>query len=73
MARALGTYPSNVSDWAKGKRPIPDKYGAKIEKHTLGQVTRQEMFPGEWKEFWPELDRRRRKTASPPAAEPQPQ
>jgi len=73
MAKALGTYPPNVTDWAKGKRPIPSKYGAQIERHTSGQVTRQEMFPDEWESIWPELARRRRKTVSPPATSPQPQ
>lgn len=62
LAKSLGTYPSNVTDWAKGKRPIPIHYGAQIERHTDGQVTRQELFPDDWQRIWPELAQKRRKT-----------
>lgn len=61
MAKALGIKPPNVTDWAKGERPVPKMYGALIEQITGGQVTRQEMFPDEWQQIWPELATKRRK------------
>lgn len=68
LARALNVPVPDVCRWAEGKRPIPFKYGAPIESATEGEVTRQELFPDEWKTLWPELDTgnptglRRRKT-----------
>ena len=55
LARAIGAHASDLCDWASGERPIPFKYGAPIERETGEEVTRQEMFPDNWKEIWPEL------------------
>lgn len=55
LARAIGAHAPDVSRWAEGRRPIPVSYGAAIELATGGQVTRQEMFPTEWRRIWPEL------------------
>jgi DNA-binding transcriptional regulator YdaS (Cro superfamily) len=55
LAKALKAHAPDVSRWADGSRPIPVKYGAPIESATDGAVTRQEMFPHEWKTYWPEL------------------
>ena len=55
LARAIGAHAPDVSRWAEGRRPIPVSYGAAIELATEGQVTRQEMFPNEWRRIWPEL------------------
>jgi DNA-binding transcriptional regulator YdaS (Cro superfamily) len=55
LCKLIGAHPPDVSKWASGKRPIPVPYGAPIESATKGLVTRQEMFPEEWKRFWPEL------------------
>lgn len=60
LAKAIGAYAPDVSRWADGSRPIPFHFGASIEAATGGVVTRQEMFPDEWKKLWPELDRRRK-------------
>ena len=60
LAKAIGAYAPDVSRWADGSRPIPFHFGAQIEVATGGAVTRQEMFPEEWKKLWPELDRRRK-------------
>jgi DNA-binding transcriptional regulator YdaS (Cro superfamily) len=62
MAKALGTHAPNVTDWAKGKRPVPIAYGAQIEQLTAGLVTRQDLFPEDWLRIWPELNKRRRRT-----------
>lgn len=55
LAKALNAHAPDVSCWAAGKRPIPVKYAASIEAATGGAVTRQEMFPGDWRLIWPEL------------------
>ncbi|MEY2630773.1 MAG: hypothetical protein RLZZ469_1670 [Bacteroidota bacterium] len=55
LASDVGVYPPDISMWANKTRPIPHKYGALIEKHTNGLVTRQELFPDEWQTIWPEL------------------
>jgi DNA-binding transcriptional regulator YdaS (Cro superfamily) len=55
LAKAIGAHAPDVSRWADGSRPIPDKYGAPIEIATGYLVTRQEMFPDTWKTIWPEL------------------
>jgi DNA-binding transcriptional regulator YdaS (Cro superfamily) len=55
LAREIGAHAPDVSDWAKGERPIPKHYGPKIEEATGGLVTRKELFPGEWETMWPEL------------------
>ena len=73
FARRIGVSSAMLYQFENGIRPIPTKYAAAIETASGGQVTRQEMFPDEWESIWPELARRRRKTASPPAALPLPQ
>lgn len=55
LCKLIGAHPPDVSKWASGERPIPVPYGAPIESATNGLVTRQEMFPEEWKRVWPEL------------------
>jgi DNA-binding transcriptional regulator YdaS (Cro superfamily) len=55
LANDIGVYPPDVSRWVCGYRPIPVKYGAAIEKATNGLVTRQELFPESWHQYWPEL------------------
>lgn len=59
LAKAIGVKPPDIIRWRNGDRPIPTKYGAAIERATGGQVTRQELFPAEWEQIWPELARRR--------------
>jgi DNA-binding transcriptional regulator YdaS (Cro superfamily) len=59
LAEAIGAHAPDVSRWAKGTRPVPIEYGAAIETATGGLVTRQELFPNEWRRVWPELERRR--------------
>jgi len=60
LAAAIGAHAPDVSNWAKGTRPVPTHYGAAIEKATGGQVTRKELFPDSWQRIWPELARSKR-------------
>lgn len=59
LAKAIGAHAPDVSRWSRPKsdphhRPIPAKFGPKIEQATSNQVTRQEMFD-DWRDLWPEL------------------
>jgi DNA-binding transcriptional regulator YdaS (Cro superfamily) len=55
LARAINAHVPDLSRWADGKRPIPVKFAVAIESETGGAVTRQEMFPDDWQQIWPEL------------------
>ena len=55
LAKAIGAHAPDISRWADGTRPIPFRFGAPIEAATGGMVTRQEMFPDDWAQLWPEL------------------
>lgn len=56
LARAIGAYHSDLSDWIAEKRPIPVRYCSLIEKATEGVVSRKDMRPHDWRLIWPELD-----------------
>lgn len=55
LARAVGVKPPVIQQWIKGARPIPAKRCVAIEKATKGAVTRQQLRPDDWQNFWPEL------------------
>jgi DNA-binding transcriptional regulator YdaS (Cro superfamily) len=55
LARRLDVPPSFVTKMATAERPIPFEHGAAIEEFTDGMVTRQKMFPTDWRRIWPEL------------------
>ncbi|HEX7643004.1 MAG TPA: Cro/CI family transcriptional regulator [Burkholderiaceae bacterium] len=55
LARAVGVFAPDVSRWADGSRPIPEKYGWPIEVATDGAVTRRELFPETCLSIWPDL------------------
>jgi DNA-binding transcriptional regulator YdaS (Cro superfamily) len=55
LARDIGSYPPDISDYAKGKKPIPFPFGPAIEEATGGLVTRKDLFPDTWAKNWPEL------------------
>lgn len=55
LARAIGAFASDVSDWANGGRPVPVAHCAAIERATGGQVTRKDLRPDDWQAIWPEL------------------
>ena len=46
LAKALGLMSqSQISQWVKGRRPVPPKWCIKIEQVTGGVVTRYELRP----------------------------
>ncbi|MBU9174010.1 transcriptional regulator [Burkholderia gladioli] len=56
LARALSVAPSTVHQWLVGARPVPPKRCSAIERATLGEVSRKDLRPIDWADFWPELD-----------------
>lgn len=55
IAQALGVTPPVVSDWVTGKKGIPLERCVQIERATEGVVSRKELRPDDWQNFWPEL------------------
>jgi DNA-binding transcriptional regulator YdaS (Cro superfamily) len=55
LAKAISGHASDVSDWAREKRPIPPKRCVAIEQATAGKVTRKDLRPHDWADHWPEL------------------
>jgi DNA-binding transcriptional regulator YdaS (Cro superfamily) len=45
LARRLGVRPQLISQWTKGKRPLPPTRAAQIEELTGGHVTRADLLP----------------------------
>jgi DNA-binding transcriptional regulator YdaS (Cro superfamily) len=55
MAAALGVTAQAVCFWRDGKRRLPFDHGPAIERLAGGVVTRQQLFPNDWRRVWPEL------------------
>jgi len=56
VARALGYGDiRNVAYWTSGKRWFPPKHCVAIERLTQGQITRRELRPYDFAEYWPDL------------------
>ncbi len=55
LAAEINAFPSDMSDWAKGLRPVPVVSCVLIEKFTAGAVTRRDLRPADWHLIWPEL------------------
>ena len=55
MAKALGVSESFVSQWLRGKRPVPVRFCVAIESDTAGEVSRKDLRPADWETIWPEL------------------
>lgn len=55
LAKHLDVVPSFVNKMAAGEKPVPVEHGAAIEAFTGGAVTRQHLFPNDWRRIWPEL------------------
>lgn len=53
LARDLGITRQNVQAWKNNG--IPARYCPQLEQMTGGKVTRKEMRPDDWMQFWPEL------------------
>lgn len=61
LCREIGAYPSDMSRWADGKRPVPAHFARKIDAVTKGEVSRIDLCPDDWEKIWPELARQPKK------------
>lgn len=55
LARAINAQPQLVWQWATDVRPVPVRRCLQIEVATGGSVTRKDLRPDDWQEYWPEL------------------
>lgn len=59
LARALGVTPATVGQWLRPDvrtgREVPPKQCVRIEQLTKGAVSRRDLRPNDWAEYWPEL------------------
>lgn len=55
LAKAIGAHAPDVSRWASGTRPVPEKAAVAIERVTAGAVTRRELRPDDYWLIWPDL------------------
>ena len=55
LAKTIGAHSPDVSRWASGGRPVPEKAAVAIERASGGLVTRKELRPDDWQDIWPEL------------------
>lgn len=55
LARLIKESPSFVNQWVSGHRPVPISKCVLIEQATGGVVTRKDLRPDDWQQYWPEL------------------
>jgi DNA-binding transcriptional regulator YdaS (Cro superfamily) len=55
LAAFLNVPAPNVCSWVSGQKQPSIKTAVAIEHFTQGQVTRQDLFPNDWQQIWPEL------------------
>ena len=68
LARAINSNPVDVGNWVRGLTPVPPRRVMAIERATGGAVTRKDLRPNDWADFWPEPDADT-PTTTPPATE----
>ncbi|MBW8072895.1 MAG: hypothetical protein GJU77_04315 [Ferrovum sp.] len=55
LAVQIDSHAPDISNWSKGKRPVPISRCIAIERATEGAVTRRDLRPDDWHMIWPEL------------------
>lgn len=55
MADALDVWPTLITQWKQGDRPISILRAAQIEKLTGGTVSKRLARPNDWWLIWPDL------------------
>ena len=55
LARQLGVTTQAVCFWRDGRRAVPEKHGADIERACHRLITRKDLWPDTWQRTWPEL------------------
>ena len=56
-ASVLGGTTQRWCFYRDGQRKLPSEYGARLERLAGGEVTRADMWPGNYMEIWPEFGR----------------
>lgn len=56
IAMCCGISVGFVNHWVSGHRPVPIKYCLKIEEVTCRQVTRKDLRPNDYKDYWTDID-----------------
>lgn len=54
-ARSIGGTTQSWCFYRDGQRPLPERYGARLERLAGGRVTRAQMWPNDYAVIWPEL------------------
>lgn len=70
LAKALAVTPMAVGQWASPgvhSRRVPPKQCVRIEALTEGRVTRRQLRPDDWADFWPELANSKHNSDATPA------
>lgn len=49
----------NVAYWTSGKRPFPPKHCVSIELLTNGRISRKQLRPHDFADYWPDLVNRK--------------
>ena len=55
LAKVCGVTPQAVSQWINGARSVPSRRCVLIERATGGAVSRRDLRPTDWNDFWPEM------------------
>lgn len=55
VARLLNVKPPSVSAWRSGSIPQDKLIRLSLFSEKAGIATRQELFPHDWQQIWPEL------------------
>jgi DNA-binding transcriptional regulator YdaS (Cro superfamily) len=65
LAKRFNLSRQTVNGWRSG---IPIPYCAGVEHECAGEFTRRDFRPDDWKQIWPELERRQGSERSDEAA-----
>lgn len=55
LAKGIGVPASFISKLRSGKKKVPIARCVAIERFTGGEVTRKDLRPDDWQNYWPEL------------------
>lgn len=55
LAKAVNATAAEISDWRRNKRQVPVRRCVAIEYATGGKVSRKDLRPDDWAQYWPEL------------------
>jgi DNA-binding transcriptional regulator YdaS (Cro superfamily) len=65
IATKSGTSLGHLVNVSYGYKPCSPELASGVERATRGAVTRQELRPDDWRDIWPELAPKKRRTTTP--------